>query len=115
MATQPQAQPQTKPQGPTLDSFIKNNRKFIKIKDGESFRGFYRGFKVITTIAFGEEKESVIYMLQEDGVDHPVGWQNASTGVAEKMKQFSPGEEIIIKRSGSTAKDTKWEVVAAAA
>jgi hypothetical protein len=98
---------------PTLDSFIKNNRKFIKIKDGESFRAIYRGYKLITSMAFGEEKDVVVYLLQEKGVDHPIGWQNGSISVAEQMKRFSAGEEIVIKRTGSTAKDTKYEILSA--
>lgn len=115
MATQPQPQPQAqaKPQGQSLRSFIKNNRRFVKIKDGESFRCFYQGFKVTRAMSFGEEKEVVVYMVQEDGVDHPIGWQTTSVKVAEDMEKFSPGTEIIITRKGSTSNDTKYDIKAA--
>lgn len=99
--------------GPTLDTFIKNNRQFIKIKAGETFRGVYRGFEQVVVTSFGQKKEAINYLLQEHGTERVVPWQSSSLAVADKMKNFSVGEEIIIKRTGSTATDTKYEILPA--
>lgn len=95
-----------------LSSFILNNKKFVKLKDGESIRGVYRGFKVVQS-RFDEEKETVSYKLSLPGMadGKVVSWENGSINVAELMSNISVGEEIVITRHGSGTSDTTYTIV----
>lgn len=103
----------TMAQAPSQDlkSFIKNNRKFVKIKDGETFNGIYLGC-AFGPSRFGSDKEVARYRFKYTDSPVEVSWECASTTVAEKMQNFSVGEELSITRKGATATDTKYEIVA---
>lgn len=91
-----------------LDSFIKNNKKFIKLNDGESFEGTFKGV-AIGISRFNPDKEVVIYKFTQPGSETVLSWENTSVKVAEEMKTKVPvGENCKITRKGSTAKDTSY-------
>lgn len=92
----------------SLDQFVKGNRKFLKIAEGETFTGTYLGY-VIGPNRFDPEKEIVSYKLQPKDSDKPVVWNNGSTAVAVQMAKISQGEEIQITREGEGLK-TKYTI-----
>jgi len=98
------------PTASDLTEFVKRNRRFVKLKNGEALQGVFRGFKVYPS-RFDPEKETVGYQIQPAGSDKTILWENSSTKVAELMAKISVGEEIVIKRSGTSATDTKYEIV----
>lgn len=91
----------------TLNDFVKDNSKFLRLDDGEIFEGFYMAYK-ITSSQFDPEKETVVYKLRyEDGKD--VYFQTASVAVAKILGKLKGGEKIKIKRDGSGTK-TKYHI-----
>jgi hypothetical protein len=92
-----------------LNEYIKNNRTFIKIKDGDTFRGVYKGVRFIPN-RFDATKEVAQYMFQEEGSSHALGWEARSIAVAETMRKYKEGDELVIRRSGATMKDTKYVI-----
>lgn len=82
-----------------LNDFVRDNSKFLRLEDGESFEGFYLTFKV-TGSKYDPEKETVIYKLRyEDGKE--VYFQTASVAVAKTFGKLKGGEKIKIKRKGA--------------
>ena len=96
-----------------LRTFILNNKKFIRIKDGESFRGVYRGCQFGPS-RFDPEKEVAAYLFWQPGMDEGkvARWEATSTRVAEDMENVSIGEEIEVSRKGSGPNDTKYTITA---
>lgn len=92
----------------TLSQFVKDNSKFLRLADGESFDGSYVGYK-ITTNNFDPDKEMVVYKLRYADDGKEVFWQTASCAVARLFSKFKGGEKIIITRHGALTK-TKYEI-----
>ena len=96
-----------------LQSFIKNNRKFIKINPGESFEGVYRG-NVIAPDPFNKDleikKEIVIYKLQEDPDGPVLGWNCKQIKVAQDFDKIEIGKKVKITRTGAGTSDTKYTI-----
>jgi hypothetical protein len=93
--------------GKTLNQFVKDNSKFLRLADGESFEGAYVGYKIATN-SYDPEKEMVVYKLRyEDGKE--VFWQTASCAVAKLFSKFKGGEKIVITRHGELT-NTKYEI-----
>lgn len=91
----------------TLNDFVKDNSKFLRLANGESFEGVYRGYK-ITSNQFDPEKETVVYKLEyTDG--KPAFFQTASVAVARVLGKFKGGETVKIVRHGEGTK-TKYEI-----
>ena len=91
----------------SLNEFVKDNSKFLKIDDGETFEGNYLGYKVATS-QYDPDKEVVIYQLEfPDG--KKVFWQTGSTAVARVISNFKGGEKIKITRHG-TGTGTKYDI-----
>lgn len=91
----------------TLNDFVKDNSKFLKLEDGETFKGRYMAFKV-TTSKFDPEKETCVYKLAfEDGKE--VYFQTASVAVARTFSKFTGGEKVSITRHG-TGNKTSYEI-----
>jgi hypothetical protein len=91
-----------------LNSFIKDNRRFLKLKDGETVRVIYRGYKVAVNPQ-EPDKELVLYQIQFPDAQQVMSWKSASIVVAEKMATISQGEEITITRHGEGT-ETKYEI-----
>jgi len=82
----------------TLNDFVKDNSKFLRLSNGETFEGTYVGYKVVGS-KFDPEKETVIYKLRyQDGKE--IYFQTASVAVARVFGNFKGGERIKIKREG---------------
>lgn len=96
-------------QSNSLGSFVKNNRKFVKLKDGDVFMAIYKGYRIVPS-RFDTEKETVQYKFQYSDSTGIVTWENGSTSVAEVMSSIKEGAMIQIKRTGSDAKKTKYEI-----
>ena len=91
----------------TLTKFVKDNSKFLRLSDGETFTGTYVACKV-TQSTYDPEKETVVYKLRyDDGKD--VYWQTGSCAVAKLFSKFKGGEKISITRHGELTK-TKYEI-----
>ena len=85
-----------------LNDFVKDNSKFLRLSDKESFEGTYKGFKV-TQSTFDPEKETVVYRLAySDGKQ--VFFQTASVAVAKTFGKLKGGEQIRIIRHGAGTK-----------
>lgn len=90
-----------------LNDFVKDNSKFLRLQDGETFEGTYVGYKV-TTSTFDPDKETVVYKLRyEDGKE--VYFQTGSTAVASIFSKFKGGERVKVKREG-TGTATKYKI-----
>ena len=96
-----------------LDTFIKDNKKFIKIKAGETFEGFYRGY-IVGKDPFDKNienpKDTVVYRLQEEGSDKILTWNCKQSRVAEDMNKIAVNSKIRIKRTGEGTSDTKYQI-----
>ena len=91
----------------TLNDYVKDNSKFLRLEDGETFDGFYSAYKVVGS-KFDPEKETVVYKLRyEDGKE--IYFQTASVAVAKIFGKFKGGEKIRIKREGSGTQ-TKYHI-----
>lgn len=91
-----------------LDSFIKSNRKYVSIQDGETFKGIYQGFKIVAD-RFNPGKETVAYMFQVPGSQEMLPWTKASPKIALQMKKFGVGDVLEITRFGEGT-DTKYHI-----
>ena len=91
----------------TLHDYVKDNSKFLRLDNGESFEGTYVGFKV-TGSRFDPGKETVVYKVKyDDGKE--VFFQTASIAVAKLFSKFRGGEKIRITRTGSGT-NTKYKI-----
>lgn len=82
-----------------LGSFIKRNKIYLKLGDGESVIGVYRGY-VISADPRDPSKEKAIYKIQPEGYDKALFLSSASVKLAETMAEISEGEPIKITRHG---------------
>jgi len=85
--------------GKSLDQFLKDNAKFLKINDGESVDVEYKSFRVIAD-RFKPGEETVEWSLHFPAIDKAITWTNRSKSVVLEMKKFKPGEFIRISRAG---------------
>ena len=85
-----------------LNDFVRDNSKFLRLTDGESFEGYYKGYTV-TQSQFDPEKETVVYKLAYDD-GKGVFFQTASIAVAKTFGKMKGGEKIRITRKGSGTK-----------
>jgi len=91
-----------------LDKFINENTKFLKLEDGESWKGTYLGSKVIPN-KFDTEKKTVEYQLgTKEG--YGLTWTNGSIRVARAFKEITETDTVSIKRIG-IGQNTTYEVI----
>ena len=99
--------------GKSLDQFIKDNKKFIKIKAGETFVGFYRGY-VVGRDPFDKDlenpKDTVVYRLEEEGTNKVLTWNCKQSRVAEDMAKIPVDSKIKIVRTGGGTNDTRYVI-----
>lgn len=89
----------------SLKDYVKENQKFLKLKDGEVFDGTYHGYIMGIT---PDGKESPVYKVKYlDGKS--VLFQTTSMKVAMTFDEIPEGSAIRIKRSG-LMKDTKYDI-----
>lgn len=94
----------------TLGDFVKDNSKFLKLGNGESFEGVYKGYKVGPS-KFDPEKETCVYKFSCEGEDEKfVYFQTASVAVAKIFSQYKGGEKVKITRQGEGT-NTKYKIV----
>jgi len=88
-----------------LQSWAKKNNKFLKLKDGETFKGVLKDAKPRVS-SFDREKEVISYAFETpEGIKY---FDNGSPALAEKMSAYI-GKEIILTRRGE-GPNTKYEV-----
>jgi len=94
-----------------LKEFVANNRKYLKLADGETIKAVYRGFKILTN-RFDPEKEVVSYRFSLEGMDADkvVNWECGRADVAEIMEKVKVGTALTISRTGSGTDDTKYNI-----
>ena len=90
-----------------LNDFVKDNSKFLRLSDKESFEGVYKGYKVGPS-HFDPEKETVNYKLAYDD-GKAVFFQTASVAVAKIFGKMKGGEKIKITRHGAGTK-TQYKI-----
>lgn len=95
----------------SLDQYLKDNTKFLKLKNNESVDVIYKGYKIVPD-RFSDEDgaEIVSYKLQYPGSEKLMSWQNKSSKVAADMKAIKEGEFIRLTRTGEGAQ-TKYSIV----
>ena len=91
----------------TLDDFIKENSKFLKLEDGGSYEGYYKGFKVVPN-KYDPDKEQVVYKL-EDKEGRGIYFQTASVAVAKAFNKLGKGGFFKITRHG-VGTSTSYEI-----
>jgi hypothetical protein len=83
-----------------LLQFAKDSRKYLKLEDGEEYRGFYTGRKVIPDkfrISEDAAAKTIAYAL-EDSVGKKLEWTKNSGKIAEAMAKIPVGSGISIMR-----------------
>jgi len=96
----PQTEPQSKEEEMDLKNWSKENAKFIKIKDGESYEGKYLGCKQGVNM---NGEPAVIYNF--DGKE----FKSSSTILADKFASIPEGTQVKVSRNGEGLQ-TKWIV-----
>lgn len=91
-----------------IDDYIKKNTKFLKIGDGEIFRGSFIKYVIIPD-EFNPGEETVMYYFHDlDG--NELAFKSSSIKLAQDLaKKAKTGQKIAIKRSGE-ARNTRYEV-----
>ena len=90
--------------------WAKKNSKFIKLADGDSFKGKLKDFKAIPD-HFNPDKEVIRYTFEmEDG--QLKYWDNGRASVVEAMAGFV-GKLVEVWRRGEGKNDTSYEVLSA--
>jgi hypothetical protein len=93
----------------SLDQFLKDNAKYIKINDGESIEVEYQSYRVIAD-RFNPGEETIEWSFKYPEAEKSIPWTNKSKSVIEDMKKFKPGEFIRVTRTGEGPKTT-YEIV----
>ena len=92
-----------------LESWAKKNNKFLKLKDGESFKGILKDAKPRVS-SFDREKEVISYAFEnQEGIKY---FDNGSPALAERLSAFI-GKEVTLTRRGEGT-TTKYEVKSSA-
>ena len=93
--------------GKTLNDYVRDNSKFLRLADGESFEGTFVAYKV-TASTFDPDKETVVYKLKyKDGKE--TYWQTVSAAVAKAFSKLKGGEAVSITRKGEGS-STRWDI-----
>lgn len=92
-----------------LNQFAKDNQKFLKLGDGESFRGFFVGY-TIGISRFDPEKEVVNYKLKYEDGEKTIFWGSSRSDVASIFAKIKPGTLIKITRAGSDKSNTSYKI-----
>lgn len=95
--------------GKSLDQFLKDNAKYIKINDGESIDVEYQSFRVIGD-RFNPGEETIEWSLRYPDAEKAIPWTNKSKKVVLEMKNIQPGEFIRISRTGEGPK-TQYSII----
>lgn len=82
-----------------LNSYIKNNSKFLKIEDGQTVTMVYKGFSIIPD-RFNAGNETVQYLFLDPTTNKTLPWSKSSTRVAAQMAKIPVGETVTISRLG---------------
>lgn len=92
-----------------LSSFIKNNQKFFKLGDGESFVGKYMGYSIGIN-RFDPDKEIANYKLIPDDSEKAIFWGCGRIDVAMEFNKIKPGTMVKITRTGSDKSNTSYKI-----
>lgn len=92
-----------------LNQFAKDNQKFLKLMDGESFVGNYLGY-TIGISRFDPEKEVVNYKLRYQNSEKTIFWSSSRSDVAMMFAKFKPGTLIRITRYGTDKNNTTYKI-----
>ncbi len=92
-----------------LNSFIKNNQKFFKLGDGESFVGTYMGYSIGIN-RFDPEKEIANYKLKPRDSEKAIFWGCGRVDVAMAFNKIKNGATVMISRSGSDKSNTSYKI-----
>lgn len=93
-----------------LSQFVKDNQKFLKLGDGDSFLGKYINYSIGIN-RFDPEKETVNYKLQYKDDDKTVFWNCGRMDVAQAFAKIKPGSLVRITRTGSEKNNTSYKIV----
>lgn len=91
-----------------LDSYIKQNMKFLTIEDGESVQLIYKGYSIIPDRFKGGE--TISYLFQYPDSEKTISWNKGSSRIAREMKKMAPGDLLQITRNG-VGFETKYRIV----
>lgn len=93
-----------------LSQFVKDNQKFLKLGDGDSFIGKFINYSIGIN-RFDPEKETVNYKLQYKDDDKCVFWNSGRMDVAQAFSKIKPGTMIKIIRLGAEKNNTSYTIV----
>lgn len=89
-----------------LSDWATEQSPFIKLQDGESVEGVYKGFKFVDD-PFNPDKQRVRYLIEVNGaVKH---WETSSGIVAKRFDEINKETRVKITRFGE-AFNTKYQV-----
>ena len=77
----------------SLNDFINDNQKYLKLEDGESVDADFLGFRVIAS-KYDSNKETVEYGLKVNG--KTLIWTNGNVDIAKKMMNLKKGDPVRI-------------------
>ena len=92
-----------------LTDFIKDNQKFFKLGDGESWTGTYLGYSIGIN-RFDPEKEVANYKLKPADSEKAVFWGTGRMDVAMAFSKMKPGAIVKITRTGSEKSNTSYKI-----
>lgn len=92
-----------------LSSFIKNNQKYFKLQDGESFVGTYMGYSIGIN-RFDPEKEIANYKLKPTDSEKAIFWGCGRVDVAMEFNKIKPGTLVKISRTGTDKANTSYKI-----
>ena len=80
-----------------IDLFIKENMRFLSIKDGETVKCIYQGCKIVPD-KYNEGHKTLSYSIKLLDSEKTISWNKNSTKIAIQMRKFNPGDKISITR-----------------
>ncbi len=92
-----------------LNQFVKDNQKFLKLGDGDTFVGKFLSYSVGIN-RFDPEKEIVNYKFQYKDDEKTVFWGTGRMDVAMSFSKIKPGTMIKITRTGSDKNNTSYKI-----
>lgn len=89
----------------SLKDTLRGMSQFIKVEIGETFQGFYRGFKVVPN-SFDADKEAIELWFEIDGRDKSM----TSMGLAGVLQDFKEGDYVKVKKVSKKGNNVVWDV-----
>jgi hypothetical protein len=93
----------------SLSEYTKENSKWVKVEEGKSYVGIFKGYTFFNKDNNGEIVEVVRYSIEDIKDGKIRSLDSASASLATQMDKIKIGETIKLFKNGKGF-DTKWNV-----